>query len=296
MKFATHLMLDEADEDPVVAAALAREIGAEACAVRIINGRRYPFVTEADHNLLQRLRLEGLKIHSLSPGIGKKFWDGGEAALVEFEQFPFVVDCAKRLGASDISIFSWLKTATARPPKAAGHASPDAPHEEIAALLRRLGDLAGTAGLTLSVEVGYQCWADSGQAVWRLLEAARHPALQIAWDPCNSWSGLIWWSRRNPAPFPLPHIGDYLALDLAALPDRISAVHLRDMIPFEGDPGWAYVLPGHGAIDWPDLMARLRARGYHGPLTIEHHMPSAEKARSTRHAAAFLHNLHDYGR
>lgn len=291
MSFPIHLVLDEADPDPKVAVAIGREIGVESYAVRTVRDRRYPFITEADHALLDRLRGEGCHFNSVSPGIGKRLWNQREAEEVEGDEFPLVLDCAQRIGARDISIFSWLKPATARRPSEPGRLSEDAPQAEIAELLHSMAVAAAAAGLSLSVEVGYQCWADSGRAAWALIEAADHPALRIAWDPCNALSGLIWWSRRNPGAEGMPGTGAYLAADLAAIVDRISAVHVRDMVAIEGDPGWGYVLAGRGIVGWTDLARHLRGGDYRGPLTIEHHMPAAEKEFATRHTAAFITRL-----
>ena len=71
MNLPLHLVLDEADPDPAVAAALAREIHVEACTVRMVRDRRYPGIRKADHDLLDSLRCEGLRCHCVSPGIGK---------------------------------------------------------------------------------------------------------------------------------------------------------------------------------------------------------------------------------
>ena len=83
-----------------------------------------------------------------------------------------------------------------------------------------------------------------------------------------------------------------MARDLSALPHgSISAVHVRDMVTSPDDPGWAYVLAGHGMVDWQNLVSRLIAQGYAGPLTIEHHMPAADKIRATRHTASYLSQI-----
>jgi sugar phosphate isomerase/epimerase len=292
MSLPVHLCLDEASPDPEVAAALGEELGVEACTVRMIHSGRYPDVGEEDREGLRKLRRNGVRFSSISPGIGKRPFEPAEAERVEHEEFPRAIAGALDIGAKDISIFSWLKTPAPSAPATEGSLSPDAPFEEIASLLKRLAGQATHCGLTLSLEVGYQCWADSGSAAWKLIERAGHPGLRVAWDPCNALSALVGWSRcaRDRAFTQAPQ--EYLARDLSALPHgSISAVHVRDMVTNPGDPGWAYVLAGHGMVDWQDLVSRLSARGYAGPLTIEHHMPAADKIRATRHTASYLSQI-----
>lgn len=286
-----HLILDEADRDPAVAADLAREIGAEACTVRLVRDQRYPMVGESDHELLSRLRCEGLRYYCVSPGTGKIPYDHAAALRASSEELPRAVEGAVRIGAGDISVFSWLKSESAAHPACPGDLSPSAPREQMAETLHLMAAKAGAAGLTLSIEVGHQCWADSGRAAWQLIKEADHPALRVLWDPCNAIGGCIWWSRRTGSAAPTPEANSFLEDDLTALPDCISSVHVRDMVSVPSEPGWAYVLIGEGILDWPRIVRRLLERDYQGPLTIEHHMPEAMKARATRHTAAYLAGL-----
>lgn len=286
-----HLILDEADPDPAIAAGLAREIAAEACTVRLVRDQRYPMVAKADHELLDRLRCEGIRYHCVSPGIGKIPYDHAAATTAASEEMPRAVEGAVGIGAVDISVFSWLKTESATHPVRPGELSPSAPRKQMAETLHLMAAMAAAAGLTLSIEVGHQCWADSGHAAWRLIKEADHPALRVLWDPCNAIGGCIWWSRRGGSPSPPPEANAFLEDDLTALPDCISSVHVRDMVAVSSAPGWAHVLIGEGILDWPGIVRRLLERGYQGPLTIEHHMPAVMKARATRHTAAYLAGL-----
>lgn len=67
-------------------------------------------------------------------------------------------------------------------------------------------------------------------------------------------------------------------------PDRIFHVHIKDIaltltgrsgilgsyLPY-GDPrrGWDFRSPGHGGLDWENLIRALNAIGYQGPLSVE---------------------------
>jgi sugar phosphate isomerase/epimerase len=61
--------------------------------------------------------------------------------------------------------------------------------------------------------------------------------------------------------------------------DRIFHTHAKDveikrhMLRWVGNQSggwWRYVIPGYGEINWGVYIARLRAAGYNGVLSIEH--------------------------
>ena len=186
------LVLDEAHPDPAVSA--------DACTVRMVRNQRYPMVGKAEHELLDRLRCEGIRYHCVSPGVAKIPYDHAAAKTAASEEMPRAVEGAVRIGAADISVFTWLTSESAAHPARPGELSPSAPRAPITETLHLMAAAAGAAGLTLSVEVGHQCWADSGRAAWQLVKEADHPALRILGDPCNAISGRLWWSRRGFGP------------------------------------------------------------------------------------------------
>lgn len=68
--------------------------------------------------------------------------------------------------------------------------------------------------------------------------------------------------------------------------DRITAAHVKDIAPAgqnADEDGWADV--GHGTVDWPAIMAALRATGCRH-FVMEHDNPSDDRRFATRSLAA----------
>lgn len=124
----------------------------------------------------------------------------------------------------------------------------------------------------------------------RLLEVFdRRPTLGINFDP----SHLVW-QGIDPQIF---------LLDFA---DRIYHVHVKDVklnlngrngilgshIPF-GDQrrGWNFVTPGHGDIDFDNIIRALNQIGYDGPLSIEWEDLSMDRASGCAEACAFTRRI-----
>lgn len=94
-----------------------------------------------------------------------------------------------------------------------------------------------------------------------------HPAFGINFDPSHLIHQFV-----DPVKF------------LESFPERIFHMHVKDTrrnldgfnsilashLNF-GDPrrGWDFVSPGHGDVDWEQVMRTLNRIGYQGPLTIE---------------------------
>jgi len=115
--------------------------------------------------------------------------------------------------------------------------------------LRRAGDLAAGAGVTLLVEPlnsivdhpGY--FLDSLPDALQLLEEVAHPAVRLLLDLYHMW---------------VMH-GEALAVADAA---RAAAhVHVAD-VPGRGEPG-------SGVIPWPRVLGDLRDAGYQGAIGLE---------------------------
>jgi sugar phosphate isomerase/epimerase len=85
--------------------------------------------------------------------------------------------------------------------------------------------------------------------------------------------------------------------------DRIYHVHVKDAkrrldgrrsilgshLDF-GDPdrGWEFVSPGHGDVDFEELLRALNRIGYEGPLSIEWEDPGMDREWGARDALAFV--------
>ena len=96
----------------------------------------------------------------------------------------------------------------------------------------------------------------------RLFEVVPHANFGLNFDPSHlHWQGI-----------------DYLeAVDLFS--GRIFHTHAKDVeikqhklrrVGNQSRGWWRYVIPGYGEINWGVYVARLRAAGYNGVLSIEH--------------------------
>lgn len=290
MRFPIHLILDEIDWDPRKALPVGREIGVQAFGLRMFNNDRYPRVSAESHHWLEDLYDRGLcRFDVISPGFNKDAFDPATLDRLVEEELSLSLAHAKRLGVQQISLFSWAKPTDAALPSNPGELSSSMPFDDIVRAFRRMAEKAGRENLIISIEVGWQCWGDSGLGVARILREVDHPCLRMLWDPCNSLSGRTWWGRQYPD---APQVDDPMRLlleELDQIADLIVGVHVRDEIL--KSPAWDYVRLGEGQVDWEILTHALWEHGYRGPLTIEHHIPAPDKESATRHAMQYLKKL-----
>ncbi|WP_138470010.1 sugar phosphate isomerase/epimerase [Poseidonocella sp. HB161398] len=115
---------------------------------------------------------------------------------------------------------------------------------------------------------------------WEFADLGGTCAMEIilAEAPEIAWEADIAWITRGGAD-PLAWIERYR--------DRIAAAHVKDIAP-EGEcldeDGWADV--GQGVMDWPAIMAKLRAIGVE-LFVMEHDKPSDATRFATRSIEAF---------
>ena len=85
--------------------------------------------------------------------------------------------------------------------------------------------------------------------------------------------------------------------------DRIYHVHVKDAQLTlngragilggywpSGDPrsGWQYRSPGHGGVDWPNIIRALNEIGYDGPLSVDWHDPGMDREFGAADACRFV--------
>jgi sugar phosphate isomerase/epimerase len=124
----------------------------------------------------------------------------------------------------------------------------------------------------------------------RLLEKfKRRPALGFNFDP----SHLVWQGVE-------PH------LFLREFADRIYHVHMKDAavmldgkagilgshLPF-GDPrrGWNFRSPGHGDVDFEEIIRELNGIGYAGPLSVEWEDNGMDREFGAQEALEFVRSI-----
>jgi sugar phosphate isomerase/epimerase len=118
---------------------------------------------------------------------------------------------------------------------------------------------------------------------------ARRPTLGFNFDP----SHLVWQGLK-------PH------LFLHEFPDRIYHVHMKDAavtldgksgllgshLPF-GDlrRGWNFRSPGHGDVEFEEIIRSLNAVGYAGPLSVEWEDNGMDREFGAKEACAFVKRI-----
>jgi sugar phosphate isomerase/epimerase len=124
---------------------------------------------------------------------------------------------------------------------------------------RRVGDMAEEMGLVVTVEQhGGRLTASAGQCL-DLMRGLEREGLGIVFDPGNAVS----------EGFERPWVQVHM------LGDWIKAVHVKNRMTAEGEPGINDRLPGdncridEGVLNWPVIAQELAAIGYCGYLTCE---------------------------
>ena len=289
MKFPIHAIMDEIDADPRRALALAQELGIEKLGLRMFPSGRYPVISPEDTQWVKdRYENNDIQYDVVTPGINKDIFNADTIDRMVDEELPLSIEAAKTIGVREISLFSWAKTQNAALPVRFGGLSPSLPAGLIDAF-GRLTERAARDDMYVSIEVGWQCWGDSGLGVGEIIRQVGHDRLRLLWDPCNALRGRLWWSQFFPDMEPLGDPTQTLLDELDAVADLIVGVHVRDCTLETATT--EYVNLGEGVVNWKALLRRLWDRGYRGPLTIEHHLPTKNPA--TRHAAGYLKQLMD---
>jgi sugar phosphate isomerase/epimerase len=135
--------------------------------------------------------------------------------------------------------------------------------------VRRLAEVAASAGVRLGFENHFNTLGDSAKATVRAVEAAGHPAIGIVYDQAN----LTMLGAED--------FREAIALQAAYL----IHVHVKDFrfkterpharsgaveaLPGEANPTICRVL-GEGMLPWREIIGELRRTGYDGWLSIEY--------------------------
>lgn len=140
----------------------------------------------------------------------------------------------------------------------------------LAARLERVAAALDTRGLAFG-------WHNHHWEFATLTDGTLPIDLILEGAPSLSWEIDVAWLIRGGA--------DPLAW-IARAGHRLSAAHVKDLAPAGtlAEDGWADL--GAGTIDWPPILAALRAAGV-GRFVLEHDNPSDATRFATRSIAAF---------
>ena len=200
-------------------------------------------VTEARRQLDQA----GIKVAAIGSPIGKVPIDRDRDQ--HLERFERAIHMAREFEAPFIRIFSFY------PPAGSGPgADPAAWRGDVLRRLTEMTARARAAGLILVHENEKDIYGDTIARCVDLLTAVNDPACGAALDPAN-------FIQCGEEPFPAAY---------ETLAPWIRYVHVKDA----GKDGTVTVA-GAGLSNWPALLARLRADGYDGVLSLEPHLAEA---------------------
>jgi len=162
--------------------------------------------------------------------------------------------------------------------------------KELAARWNPILDVFRECGVKFALEVHPTEIAYDIYTAQRALQALdNRPEFGFNFDPSH-----LHWQFVDPVEF------------IRAFPDRIYHVHVKDAartldgrtsilashLNF-GDPrrGWDFRSPGHGGIDFEEIIRALNQVGYRGPLSVEWEDCGMDREHGAREAAAFVRDI-----
>lgn len=109
-------------------------------------------------------------------------------------------------------------------------------------------------GLVMLMENEHACYLGTGAETASLLARVNSPALRACWDPGNAYFA-------GETPYP----GGY-----EAIKPWIEHVHVKDA-ELLASGKYRFIVVGEGELDYKTQLARLKADGYKGYLSVETH-------------------------
>lgn len=241
------------DLDRIVSRALLW--GVEALELRLVGGatRRVPHVNEPP--LRRRLEESDLAVASITPGLFEGDPGAGASAMDDLARLDDSLAFCRRFGCRIVIVSSFQD----------GVGSGD----RSAGWLRRAGDRAARAGVTLAVANEPGMVAADPDRLGELLDAVSHPAVAAALD-----LGAL----------PAEAAGDALPVAGSALDSALSAAEAlagRAAIVRWGSPE-----PGSAAVPPGDVARVLRRAGFDGPVSMV--LPVGSNGKEGLHRATAL--------
>lgn len=129
------------------------------------------------------------------------------------------------------------------------HAGAD--KETTYARLRRAGELAARRGVTIALET-HPDLGTNAEVHLETMKRVNHPNVRVNFDTGNI-------TYYNP--------GADVVAELTKIADYVATVELKDHGGKAGD--WDFPALGRGKIDFPGVLAVLKAHRFSGPITIE---------------------------
>ncbi len=236
---------DEATQDPVEFAALARAHGVDAVELRTVFDTHCASLGDADRRqLTDVLRGEGLQVCCIDSAVFKA--DLLDDLTPEFDKLARSLEAAQRFDAPYVRIFTFWREA--------GEPGREA---RILAAVDKAVDMATQAGKCLLVENGKRTTHATGSELAQLMKHRGGPALQVLWDPANSLYGGT--------------DADPLAQGFDRAAQYIRHVHLKQVHRHQTEDRLVYGPMQGGQLDIDRMIAQLVSAGYAGYISLETH-------------------------
>lgn len=245
---------------------LFRDIGLDGAELVVQDGYRCAIPQQAEQHELEKIRNTadrlGLKIIALTPYYSR--FNDLESGVREAEirGIRRVIEYAGVLGAKYIRIYAGNYAQTDTDPDGRKRAC-------LVDSMRRLGEEAQRAGVTLVMENHFNTMTVSAADSISVAQEINHPAVGILYDQANlTFTGNEPWERA-------------LELQFA----EIRYTHVKDLVfrgenteftssdvshPKEEERNVTTKIVGEGVIPWPAILQALKDRGYEGWLSLEY--------------------------
>ncbi|PSR03226.1 MAG: sugar phosphate isomerase/epimerase [Bacteroidetes bacterium QS_8_68_28] len=209
---------------------------------------RVPHVNQ--RQVAERLEANDMLPAAISPGLFEAPLSARARWMNDLATFGETVRFAERIGCPRVVVSAFGGEA-GKGKRAEGVS------EEVVDALRRAGEQAAPAGLTLAVRNETKGRHATGWSLARLLDAVaeatgRPGAVQAAWDPAAALRA-----------------GEDPAEGLRALGERVTLVRCSDGVTDRQAGTWQDASFGEGEVGWEEQLRLLRGSGFQGPLSLE---------------------------
>jgi sugar phosphate isomerase/epimerase len=266
----------EVDDRLDLAIPVLRELGISEDELSLVDGRAIDELDTGEPiEVRRRLAGAGLRVPVVGTELFKAIHVYDDSGVVEhLDRLERALAAASALGATVLRLYAFRRDGMVglgnpSPIQPDGGAIPWPTVERIASALRRAGDLAAVAGMTLAVENVRSCWANSGVNTGRIVATTDHPAVRVCWDPAND------------------HVagGEPARSGYAAVRPFVVAAHLKDARIVDRAAGLTAWEPiGAGEVDVATQLRLLADDGFEGLASLETHWraPNGSKADGSR--------------
>lgn len=266
----------EVDDRLDAALPVLRELGVDEVELSLVDGRPLDELSvEQARRLRGRLAAAGLSVSVGGTELFKPIHVDDKVGVAQhLARLDRAIATTQALGARVVRLYAFRRAGIVglgnpSPIRPDGGPIPAAVLARIVAALRRAGDAAAAAGVTLAVENVRSCWANSGVNTGRIVAMTDHPAVRVCWDPANDYVAG----------------GDPARSGYAAVRPFAVAAHLKDARVVDRAAGltaWAPI--GQGEVDVAAQIRLLADDGFDGLASLETHWrpPNGSKADGTR--------------